>query len=297
MRYIILFVLIITLISCRKRLDGFLFNNSAISVYQLDEYQGETSLDLPEGYDVPLSSIYEFRYAIDEKGEQLDVHARYVGDTSTIDEDTIILYCHGNRDHMDYYWPRQKLLSHVGQFGRYGVLMFDFPGYGLSEGEPSEENMYSSTAGMIKWLKNKGLTSERLVMYGFSLGSAPVCEVTSTMKYPLRPHKIILEAPFASSEVMVQDASVVAMPGSFFTDAEINNADKVKLSDAPLLWMHGIDDNFLSIDTHGSIVYDRHDGPWKTDERVAGADHEGVPVFMGVAEYNASILDFMTTPN
>ncbi|MGM0477887.1 MAG: alpha/beta hydrolase [Bacteroidota bacterium] len=297
MRYFILFILIVTLISCRKRLDGFLFNNSEISTYELDEYTGETSLTLPDGYEVPATSIYQFQYAIDDQGENLSIQARYVGDTSTIDQDTVILYCHGNRDHMDYYWSRQKLLSHIGQFGRYGVLMFDYPGYGLSEGEPTEENMYASAAGALKWLKKKGLETERLVMYGFSLGSAPVCEVASATNFPLQPNKIILEAPFASSEVMVQDASVVAMPGSFFTDAKINNADKIKQSNVPLLWMHGKDDDFLSIETHGSVVYDHHQGPWKSDVRVDGADHEGVPVFMGAAEYNALILDFITTPN
>jgi ethanolamine ammonia-lyase small subunit len=66
------------------------------------------------------------------------------------------LYCHGNKDHMDFYWPRQKLYAHAGGLGHYGVLMFDYPSFGLSEGKASEANMYRTTARAIEWLQAQG---------------------------------------------------------------------------------------------------------------------------------------------
>ena len=43
---------------------------------------------------------------------------------------------------MDSYWQRTKLLANVGGTNNYGVMTFDYQGYGLSSGTPSEAGMY-----------------------------------------------------------------------------------------------------------------------------------------------------------
>ena len=120
------------MVGCRKRLDSFLFNPSALSSYALDSYSGEVSIPVGDAYQVPDSSIHRIQWTIISEGKPTVVHALYVGDTNRIDQDTVLLYCHGNKDHMDFYWPRQKLYSHLGHLGRFGVLMFDYPGFGMS---------------------------------------------------------------------------------------------------------------------------------------------------------------------
>lgn len=281
-------------VGCRKRLDSFLFNNdNSITEYKLDNFDGESSLELPNGYYIPEGDIHQFKFPIVDEGETRNVSAIFVGDINTISTDTIILYCHGNKDHMDHYWPRQKLLSYIGGQGRFGVLMFDYPGYGLSEGEPTEDNMYAATDGALEWLKDKGLTNGRLIVYGYSLGSAPTCKSAGDKSFVLQPHKIILEAPFASSEVMVQDASVLNMPASFFVNLKISNAEQIKKCNVPLYWMHGLKDNFLSISTHGKLVYDNHALSWKKKSEVPGAGHNNVPTFMGLEKYKNEILSFV----
>jgi pimeloyl-ACP methyl ester carboxylesterase len=142
---LILFVGLAAL-SCRKRLDGFLFNPSQIESYQLDAYQGELSLDLAGEFGVPNSMIHHLEWNVELEEGSAKMSAIYVGDLASISTDTVILYCHGNKDHMDFYWPRQKLYAHAGGLGRYGVLMFDYPSFGLSEGKSSEANMYRTTA-------------------------------------------------------------------------------------------------------------------------------------------------------
>ncbi|MEX2485052.1 MAG: alpha/beta fold hydrolase, partial [Brumimicrobium sp.] len=183
----------VTLMSCDKRLDDFLFNNDdSISEYKLDNYDGEESLEVPNNFFVPDNMINQFKFNIESEGESLDIAAIYTGDINTIQTDTVIMYCHGNRDHMDYYWSRQKVYSRLGELGRYGVLMIDYPGYGLSDGKPTEQNMYDAVDGGLKWLKENGLTNDRLVMFGFSLGSAPVCKVAGEQNFSMNPSKIIL---------------------------------------------------------------------------------------------------------
>lgn len=283
------------LISCRKRLDDFLFNNdNSITEYLLDDYTGETTLTVGGEYHVEDSMIHFIQFPISDNGTTLKISAIYVGNLSEIASDTVILYCHGTAKHNDFYWPRQKLYASLGSKHRFGVLMVDYAGYGISEGKATEANMYASVNGALGWLKNQGLTNDRLILFGFSLGTAPTCEVAgNTANFAMAPSKIILEAPFASSEVMVQDASLLALPASYFVNVQIDNAEEIKKVNVPLLWIHGEADSFLSIHTHGEVVFNNYQGSAKTAVRVPGGNHEDTPFVMGYSNYLAAILHFI----
>jgi pimeloyl-ACP methyl ester carboxylesterase len=292
----IVFILLIglTAVACRKRLDSFLFNPSQIEGYQLDAYQGELSLDLAGEFNVPDTLIHQLEWNVELEEGTSKMSAIYVGDLQSIATDTVILYCHGNKDHMDFYWPRQKLYANAGGLGRYGVLMFDYPSYGLSEGVASEENMYRSTARAIQWLKDQGLQNERFVIFGFSLGSAAACEVAAHPNdYALSPSKLILEAPFASAEVMIQDAALLSMPGSFLVDLQIDNATEIKKVSIPLLWIHGQDDSFLTVKSHGQPVFDNKTTGYKEAYLVPGGEHETTPYVAGYPNYIQKIAAFL----
>ena len=290
---IILFIAL-TALACRKRLDGFLFNPSQIESYQLDAYQGELTLDLAGEFGVPDSMIHHLEWNVELEEGSAKMSAIYVGDLASIATDTVILYCHGNKDHMDFYWPRQKLYAHAGGLGRYGVLMFDYPSFGLSEGKASEANMYRTTARAIEWLQAQGLQNERFVIFGFSLGSAAACEVAAhPAEYALSPSKLILEAPFASAEVMIQDAGLLSMPGSFLVDLLIDNATEIKKINIPLLWIHGEDDSFLSVKSHGQPVYDNKTNGYKEAFLVPGGEHETTPFVAGYQNYIDRISTFI----
>ncbi len=281
-------------IACRKRLDSFLFNPSQIESYQLDAYQGELTLDLNGQYNVPDSLIHQMQWDVELEEGSSKMSAIYIGNIDDIATDTIILYCHGNKDHMDFYWPRQKLYAHTGGLGRYGVLMFDYPSFGLSEGKASEANLYRSTARAIQWLKDQGLENNRFVLFGFSLGSAAACEVAAHPdQYALAPSKLILEAPFASAEVMIQDAALLSMPGSFLVDLQIDNATEIRKISIPLFWIHGVDDSFLSVKSHGQPVYDNKLNGYKEAYLVPGGGHETTPFAAGYENYIARLASFM----
>jgi pimeloyl-ACP methyl ester carboxylesterase len=290
----LILILGLALLACRKRLDSFLFNPSQLVSYLLDDYNGELTLDLGGQYGVPDSLIHQMQWDVELEEGLSKMSAIYVGDLSKIATDTVILYCHGNKDHMDFYWPRQKLYANTGGLGRYGVLMFDYPSYGLSEGKASEANMYKSTARAIEWLKDQGLQNERFVIFGFSLGSAAACEVAAhPQSYELSPSKLILEAPFASAEVMIQDAALLSMPGSFLVDLQIDNATEVQKIDIPLLWIHGQDDSFLSVKSHGQPVFDNKSNGYKEAYLVPGGGHETTPFVAGYQNYMDRIATFI----
>lgn len=281
------------LVASCLRLDSQLFNDVKLTSYGFDSYTGPKELpDLPASYHIADSMKHLVTFTSTSSEGSAKLYGVYVGELNNIATDTVILYCHGNSKHMDNYWNRAKLLAHVGGLYRYGVLMFDYRGYGMSEGKPSEKNLYADTEAALKWLQSMGLTASRLVVYGYSLGSAPSCEISANA-YSLKPFKLMLEAPFASSEVMVQDASTLALPGSFFTNAKINNAQKIKSITQPLLWMHGTADSFLSITTHGELVYNNHNGGFKKGYKIDGAEHNNLPTVWGYSNYLQAIHQFL----
>lgn len=272
-------------------MDSMLFNPyNDITSYQLEDYRNDysSSFYLDDSYKIDDNLIHLFTLPT---STERDIYAVYIGDTNQISSDTVILYNHGNTGHLDLYWQRAKLLANVGGKNRFGVLMIDYAGFGLSEGDPTEENMYTDVNNAIQWLKNKGLTNDRFLMYGFSLGTAPTCELTSKPR-SLSPFKIILEAPFASADVMIQDGSQLDMPGSYITNLKIDNAEEIKYVNQPLLWIHGESDDFVNIQ-HGALVYANHTGNYKVAIRIPNAGHSTCPQTLGFENYMEEVLRFI----
>jgi pimeloyl-ACP methyl ester carboxylesterase len=278
------------------RLDDNLFNPNTqkITEYTLDNYTGEVDFKLDASYQVPSSMISIFTLGSKTADESVPtkIYAIYIGNPLRIGIDTVIMYCHGNKDHMDFYWQRAKLLANTRGKNHYGVLMIDYRGYGLSEGKPSEEGMYADVDAGLQWLKQMGLTSNRLMMYGFSVGSAPATKLTAEPR-TLTPSKLLLEAPMASAKAMVQDGTGLALPGSFVTDLQIDNAELIKKVRQPFFWIHGVDDDFLAMKTQGEIVYKNYIGTYKEAHRIAGAGHSNVPNVFGFQNYLKAVGDFL----
>ena len=279
------------------RLDSNLFSpDNEITEYLHDDYPktDEWDLVLDASYDIPDSLVHDFTLESQADGETASttIAVTYLGDISRIATDTVILYCHGNYAHMDVYWQRAKGFANLGGKNRFGLLMMDYRGFGLSEGTASEEGMYADVQACINWLKSMGLTDDRYIMYGFSLGSAPATQLTA---HPvgLTPSKLILEAPFASAEMMAQEGTGLAVPGSFFTNLKIDNAEEIKLVQQPFLHIHGIDDHFLSFENHGMSVWNNYHGVYGEQAAIPGAGHSTIVKTMGIEAYSERVLGFV----
>jgi pimeloyl-ACP methyl ester carboxylesterase len=286
MKYLSIIISVFLLSSCLRLDDNFYNLEDKITEYKLDNYTGEQDFILDASYAIPDSLVHVFTLASKGPDESAatTIYALYIGDINSIATDTVIMYCHGNKWHMDFYWQRAKLMAHTGGKNHYGVMMIDYRGYGMSEGEPTEDGLYADVNAALSWLSGQGLTNSRLIMYGFSMGSAPASEL---MAHPrsMTASKLILESPFASSAVMAADGSQLNMPASYFTNLKIDVAEEIKLIQQPFMWIHGTNDNFLNYRTHGQVVYDNYTGTYKEFHLSQGADHGEVPEFFGFATY------------
>lgn len=296
-KLIFTFSLVVIFMSSCMRLDSNLFNgDTTITDYKFDGFaKGELSeLYNNATYAIPDSMIHVFTLASDDNGSSATVYVEFIGNINTINTDTVILFCHGNKWHMDNYWNRTKLFANIGGKNRFGVMTFDYRGYGKSTGTPTESSMYANGDACLKWLQSKGLTSNRLIIYGYSLGSATATELTANPR-TLTPHKLCLESPFSSTEAMTSDASGISLPSSYVTNIKIDNIGKIKKVNQPLLWMHGVSDDFLKIETHGQAVYNNYRGVKGKAVKVPGAVHNNVPKVLGYDIYLQTLLDFITT--
>ncbi|HEX2901021.1 MAG TPA: hypothetical protein VHS96_14985, partial [Bacteroidia bacterium] len=135
----IAFLATLGLLSGCFRLDSNLYNPvDTITAYLGDAYPETDDWDVvpDSSFRLADSMVHLFTLGSQAPGETTPttIHALYLGDESRIATDTVILYCHGNYGHMDVYWQRAKILANLGGKHRFGVLMMDYRGFGLSEG-------------------------------------------------------------------------------------------------------------------------------------------------------------------
>jgi alpha/beta superfamily hydrolase len=294
MKKLLTILLVLSFLTSCLRLDSNLFNpEEKISSYQLDGYKGKRECpDLPEKFNIPDSLVHVFQVESDNNGDKARIWCIYLGDRARISKDTVLLYCHGNKNHMDNYWNRAKLLANVNGKNRYGVLMMDYRGFGLSDGTPTEGNMYADVEACIQWLKNNGIKDGNLMVYGYSLGSAPAIKLAG--KINVKPFsKLILEAPYGNAQTMVEDAAKLSLPSSYFTNVKVNNADEIKKVSVQFCWFHGANDEFLSLPVHGQKVFDNYKGPYKEAHIVQRAIHNNLPSVMGYEEYLSVLGKFI----
>lgn len=295
MKRIVLFALVaMALTSCKKlTLDAFAFPSEALDAYEFENYTGDHEVDLPAAAYADAANYTEVMIGSYDSVllEKNWIYGVYIGDVSTIWQDTVILYFHGQAKHMDFYFDRASLLANLAEKYHYGVFMIDYRGYGMSTGKSTEQGLIEDANAAIKWLQSHGGKGSQTVCYGYSLGAIPAID-RAAYHANFKFSKLIIESPLASVENLVQNSTLINVAPGFMTTLEFPNAEKIKDVDMPLLWFHGVEDDYISID-NGELIYKNYGGTQKTAVRVDGANHTEIPDTMGLQEYLAEILNFI----
>ena len=292
MRLLTLFYLIFILTACKKiNLDGLAFPSEKLDSYAFENAEGEviihdSLLATSDNY-----SLMTFNSIDANTGQSYRIYGVFIGDTTTITTDTLLVYFHGQSKHMDHYFSRASLLANVGGKYNYNVLMMDYRGYGMSEGLSSEQGLFEDANAVIDWIQEQGVNPQKTVFYGYSLGAIPAID-RMAYRSDFQPAKLIIEAPLASVEYLVHSSTIIQVNPDFVTNLDFENAEKIKDVDEPLLWMHGVEDTYVAIE-NGEIIYNNHGGSVKEAERVSECDHSEVPIIMGVDLYLDRILNFI----
>ncbi|MDP8239494.1 MAG: alpha/beta hydrolase [Candidatus Hatepunaea meridiana] len=266
---LLLFLIVIVVSGCE--MDGFLFNEK-----QIDQYS------LP-GNTIPDSLLEQVTFQSD--GYTL---YGYLIKSNPQGSGITILYCHGNKYNIDEYWDRVMWLYQLGV----NVFIFDYRGFGLSEGESSEEGLFRDGEAAVNFLESVAMT-DSLCLYGYSLGNVVSIHLAASTVNPIC---LISEAPFASANSLTQGSSILDIPARWLTESEFDNAETVKNITTPFLLLHGTDDDFVRYRDNGRIVFENAPEP-KSLVIIQGANHDDIPQTLGVDHYLDIIKDWIDESN
>ena len=200
------------------------------------------------------------------------------------DSRVTVLFTHGNAGNLSHRLDRTIFLQ-----GRLGadVLLFDYRGYGRSEGSPDEEGTYRDARAAYRWLtEERKIPPDRLVLFGESLGSAVALDLA--LSRPCRA--LVLEAPFTS----VPDMARVVLPffPRSFVRTQYDNLGKIPRLRVPLLVLHGERDEVVPF-AQGRRLFEAAPEP-KRFFPVPGAGHNDAYLVGGDAYWRA-VADFLET--
>ncbi|MCK5086393.1 MAG: alpha/beta hydrolase [Melioribacteraceae bacterium] len=269
MKSILLTLTLLGLILASCTLDSNLFNPEEVDAYQLP------------GNTIPANLIEEVE--LDSDGNK--IYGFWVSSSGERPGLTI-LYCHGNKHNIDEYWDRVMLLHELGV----NIFIFDYRGYGKSEGESSEAGLYADSEAALEYVKGRPeYNSDSLCFYGYSLGNVASIYLAAEIQDPLC---LFSEAPFASANSLTQGSLILDIQPRWLTDGEFDNAENVKKINTPFMLFHGEDDDFVRYRDNGKVVYDASPNP-KELVLVADAVHDNVPYIMGKENYLNKIRDWI----
>lgn len=261
-------------------LDGFLFDPERI-----DEYLRPSDMD-PDWhvrFIIP-DSLYE-EVTMTSMGNTIYGFFVHGNPDFSAHNDVTVLYCHGNAKNINRYWGRVELLWEMG----YNVFIFDYQGYGKSQGIPSGEALYSDGRIALDYVKSHpDVNATKLVYYGWSLGSYVATYLSADVETGAA---VILEAAPASVSRILQDGALFELPGSYVAEADFDNEKRIAHIGCPLLMMHGRDDDYVVFNRHVPYIWDSAVAP-KENLWVDGATHDDIPDILGL-EYNQRVIGFI----
>jgi fermentation-respiration switch protein FrsA (DUF1100 family) len=152
-----------------------------------------------------------------------------------------ILYCHGNGED----------IANIGELASYmsrkldaSVFIFDYRGYGHSEGRPNEAGCIADGSAAQQWLANRmGLQPNEVILMGRSLGGA----IGVALAAENGARALVLENAFPTMPD-VAAAHYPWLPVRWVMKNRYDNLERIKRYGGPLIQCHGCADNLIPIE-------------------------------------------------
>ena len=167
-------------------------------------------------------------------GESPRVEAWYLPPTAAEPTHPALIFGHGNGELIDFWASRFGDIRAAGV----GVLLVEYPGYGRSEGSPSERSVRETfLAAYDRLVEQPGIDAERIVGYGRSLGGGAICQLAEHR--PLAA--LVLESTFTGVAPMARSMGVPR----FLVRDPFDNRTVVSGYQGPVLLLHGVHDRII----------------------------------------------------
>ena len=215
------------------------------------------SQDLIHGWWIPSPSPQEQFSVISDEPTQI------------LKSPKVMLYfCGVGRNMGDYnYLARVSAFRQLG----FSVLMFDYRGYGRSQGNfPNESQLYEDSQATWNYLRHvRNIPSEQILIYGESLGGAIALNLA--VKHP-EAGGLIMQSSFTSMAETVKRSNFFRFfPISLILTEEFDSLSKIRALQIPVLFLHGTADSVVPPDM-SQRLYDAAPEP-KQLFLISGAEH------------------------
>jgi hypothetical protein len=224
----------------------------------------------PEGLWQPKGLTYEDAWFTAADGTRL--HGWYCPNANPR---AVVLFAHGNAGNLSH---RADALRIFQQRLGCSIMVFDYRGYGRSEGKPSEAGILADARAARAWLAQRtNLSEDRLVLLGESLGGAVMVDLAAERG----ARGLILENTF-SSLPDVAKYHLPWLPLKLLMRTRFDSLSKIDRYHGPLLMCHGTGDRTVPVELARKL-FDRANEP-KQLVIVPGGDHNDPPTETYLAE-------------
>lgn len=176
-----------------------------------------------------------------------------------------VVHFHGNAQNMSTHWRFVAWLPKQD----YNVLVFDYRGYGQSEGKPEPKGVFEDSNAALNYVRSRqDVDPERLFVFGQSLGGTnAIAVVGSGNRAGVKAAAI--ESTFYSYSSIANDKFKGA--GLLVSDDYAASKYVAAVSPIPLLFIHGTADQVIPVEHSKRLLADAR-GPKRLIE-VQGAGH------------------------
>jgi fermentation-respiration switch protein FrsA (DUF1100 family) len=157
-----------------------------------------------------------------------------------------VLFFHGNGGNISHRLERIMIFRQLCL----NVLLFDYRGYGRSDGEPSEQGTYRDARAAWRYLtETRGLSPSTIILYGESLGGA----VATHLAAGQTPRAVVVESSF-SSAIDLGAEVYPWLPVRWISRYVYPSAQNLEHIQAPVLIIHSRDDEIVPF-RHGQVLF------------------------------------------
>ena len=214
-----------------------------------------------------------------QTGDGVSLHAWKAGDFSS---GPVILFCHGNAGNITH---RAVYVSSLVRSGL-AVFIFDYRGYGQSQGSPDEDGVYEDArAAYDHLLAVERVDASRIVLMGRSLGGAVAINLATEREV----QRLIVESSFTSGLDMGRIV-FSGLPVHLVMRSRFDSISKVAGLTMPKLFLHGDLDDVVPYEM-GVRLYEAAAQP-KRFVPLPGGDHNSAP-FIPELDYFSVITTFV----
>ena len=235
--------------------------------------------------DVPSDFGHRFEDVTFKSEDGTKLHGWFFQPIEKVKPKGTVVFHHGNTGSVGYH------IGFVGWMARagYQVLLYDYRGFGKSEGEITRNGLVQDARAAIIYAKSReDVDGKRIISFGHSLGGAKSLAALGEKMIP-GVRGVICFAGFASYEDMAK--KVAGKMGADLVTDELSARDLVeKISPIPVLIAHGTKDAVVPL-AQGEILFKKAREP-KTIYRIPNGSHTRA-LWMNDGEYRTKVLAWM----